>query len=69
MILNGTLKAFGFSDKVIFQLAMPSLILLAVYSAAFVLAIYYNSKKRYLINSIFSGTMITAYFGFLNCRN
>jgi hypothetical protein len=48
---------------------MPSLILLAVYSAAFVLAIYYNSKKRYLINSIFSGTMITAYFGFLNCRN
>jgi uncharacterized membrane protein len=59
---NGTLKAFGFSDKVIFQLEMPSLILTAIYSAAFLLAIYFNIKKRYLINSMFLGTMITAYF-------
>jgi len=59
---NGTLKTFGFSDKVIFQLAMPSLILIVIYSVAFLLAIYFNIKKKYLTNSIFSGTMIIAYF-------
>jgi hypothetical protein len=59
---NGTLKTFGFSNKVIFQLARPSLILITIYSAAFLLAIYFNFKKKYLINSIFLGTVIIAYF-------
>ena len=59
---NGTLKAFGFSDKVIFQMAMPSFISLAIYIVAFLLAIYFNIKKKYLTNSIFLGTMIIAYF-------
>jgi len=59
---NETLKTFGISDKVIFQLAMPSLILMVIYSIALFLAIYFNIKKKYLANSIFSGTMIIAYF-------
>lgn len=59
---NGGLRTFGFSEKVIFELAMPSLILIVIYSATFLLAIYFNIKKKYLINSIFLGTMIIAYF-------
>jgi len=59
---NGTLKTFGISDKVIFQLAMPSLILIIIYFLAFLLAIYFNIQKKYLTNSIFLGTMIIAYF-------
>jgi hypothetical protein len=59
---NGTLKTFGISDKVIFQLATPSLILIVIYSTSFLLAIYFNLKRKYLPNSIFLGTLIIAYF-------
>lgn len=59
---NGPLKAFGVADKLIFRLAIPSLILISLYFVAFLLAIYLNIKKKYLLNSIFLGSMIIVYF-------
>jgi hypothetical protein len=56
------LKGFGFSDKVIFQLMMPGFILTVVYFGAFLLAIYFNARKKYLINVLFLATMIIAFF-------
>jgi hypothetical protein len=57
-----TLKAFGFSDKVVFQFMMPGLILTVVYLGAFSLAIYFNTQKKYLINILFLVTMTMAFF-------
>jgi hypothetical protein len=58
---RGPLKAFGVDDKFIFQLARNSFIFLIVYVTAFLIAIYFNIKKKYVTNSIFLTVMIVIY--------
>jgi len=59
---EGALKTFGFSDKVITQVAIPSIVLIVIHFGAFLLSIFFNVKRKYLGNSIFLGTIIVAYF-------
>jgi hypothetical protein len=58
---KGPLKAFGVNDKLIAQLAMSSFVFLIIFFAAFLLAIYFNIKKKYVTNSVFLGIMIVFY--------
>lgn len=62
LTLYRTLKEFGYSVKVITDVAMPNIILIVIYLGTFLLSIFFNIKKRYLINSIVCGTMVIIYF-------
>jgi hypothetical protein len=58
---KGTLKSFGLTNRDIAPLALPIVVLLMVYLAASVLAIYFNIKKKYTTNTIFVSVMIVFY--------
>jgi len=62
LILYRTLKEFGYSVKFITEVAMPNIILIVIYLGAFSLSIFFNIKKRHLVNSIVCGTMVILYF-------
>jgi len=58
---NEPFKAFGVSDKLIAQIAMPSIVLLGVYTSGFLFSIFLNIRKKYITNIVFLSIMIVFY--------
>jgi|GEM_PF-7042589 len=58
---NGALKTFGVDNELIDSLAKPYFILMGVYFVAFLLSIFFNIKKKYVLNTMFLSIMVVFY--------
>jgi hypothetical protein len=58
---KGPLISFGVDEKLISEMARPSEIFLAIYLTALVISVFFNLKKKYTVNTVFSSIMIVVY--------